>query len=136
MQQCPEYQIGLTATTLKDVTWYGIPYPTRSPFLPYAVVRKCGNANEIGDGFPSCIWTWSTLSQPQIDYLLSFFTNETDATVDLYIRTYKDVGNRREAANYAAKMFRPLDDKGKSPQQGTRFWYSNISVRFGHMVAA
>lgn len=134
MQQCADFRIGLTTTTLRDVTWYGIPYPTESPYLPYSVVRKCGNGDEKGYGFPSCIWRWETLSHPQVDYLLSFFPNETDATVDLYIRTYKDVGNKREPADFLVKMFRPLDNQGKTFQPRTRFWYAGISVRFGHMV--
>ena len=133
-QQCPDYQIGLSSTTMKKVTWYGIPFPSESPFQPYSVVRKCGNGDEKGYGFPSCAWIWEALSQSQLDNLLSLFTNDTDATIDLYIRTYKDTGNQRETADFSAKMFRPLDGNGKTPQPRSRFWYRGISVRFAHMV--
>lgn len=134
MQQCPDFRIGLTSTTLKDVTWYGLPYPVESPYMPYSVVRKCGNGEEKGYGYPSCTWIWETLSQPQVASILSFFEDDTDATIDVYIRTYKDVGNHRETADYEAKMFRPLDGNGKSLQPRSRFWYAGVTVRFAHLV--
>lgn len=133
-QQCLDYRIGLTAATLKPVTWYGLPFPTDSPFSPYGVVRKCGTQDEKGYGYPTCSWTWSSLSQPQLDSLLSLFTNDTDATVDLRIRTYKDTGNRREVQDYTAKMFRPLDGNGKTIQTRSRFWYLGVTVRFEHLI--
>ena len=134
MQQCVDYQIGLTTATMKDVTWYGIPYPVDCPFQPYSVVRKCGNGDEQGYGFPSCNWVWETMSQTQLDTILSFFTNDTDATVDVYIRTYKDVGETRETGDYEAKMYRPVDGSGKIPQERSRFWYRGITLRFAHMI--
>ena len=134
MQVCPDYQIGLTATTMQDVTWYGLAYPSEATYMPYSVVRICGNGDEKGYGFPSCTWMWDTMSQPQLDALLSLFENNTDATVDVYIRTYKDTGNHRDAADFSAKMFRPLDGNGKTLQTKTRFWYSGVTIRFAHMV--
>jgi hypothetical protein len=134
MQQCVDFQIGTSATTMRDITWYGIPYPTESPYQPYSVVRKCGDGTEKGYGFPACTWEWETLSQAQLDNLLSFFAHNTDASVDVYIRTYKDTGNERATGDFQVKMFRPMDGSGKTLQGGTRFWYRGVTVRFSHMI--
>jgi len=133
-QQCPEFKIGNIVATLKHVSWYGIPVPSLSPYVPYAVVRKCGNSDEKGYGYPKISWHWDSLSQPQLYNLLGFFENDTDATVDIYIRTYKDVENVREAATFLVKMYRPVDGDGKTPVPRSRFWYSNIVVNFGHCI--
>lgn len=133
-QQCPDYRIGSTAAMLQDVTWYGIPYPIANRFLPYRVVRKCGNLSEKGYGLPSDVWTWNSLNQGHIDTLLQFFTNTTDASVPIYIRTYKDTGGMRETADYVGLMFRPIEGNGKDLVAGSRFNYVNISVRFEHLV--
>lgn len=133
-QQCPEYAIGDTLANLRDVTWYGIPYPVTGPFVPYAVVRKCGNMREKGFGFPTVTWEFSSLSQPQLDSIFSFFAYPTDASVEVYIRTYKDVGTLRETGVYCCWMNRPVDGNGLAVVTRSRFWYRDISVRFTHLV--
>jgi hypothetical protein len=119
---------------MQDVTWYGLPYPISSPFLPYALTRLCGDATAKGFGFPSTIWTWSSFSQAQAHALLSFFDNMTDASKQLYIRTYKDDGAQRETADFYVVLYRPVDGDGKNLMPGSRFNYTGVSAKFGHMV--
>ncbi len=131
--QCPDYRIGLTLATLHDITWYGLPYPISSPFLPYAISRLCGDSTAKGFGFPSTVWTWRSFNQAQAHALLSFFDTFTDASKKLYIRTYKDDGALRETADFYVVMYRPVDGNGKDLVSGSRFSYSGISTRFAHM---
>jgi len=133
-QQCPLYEIGSTVVTMRDVTWYGIPYVVTPTYQPYSIVRKCGNSDEKGYGYPSATWHWDSLSQDQLYAILAFFDNDTDATADVYIRTYKDTGSLREDAVFLVKMYRPTDGNGKTPVRAARFWYTAVDVRFGHMV--
>jgi hypothetical protein len=133
-QQCPEFKIGSTVATMKNVSWYGIPAPTQAPFSPYSTVRKCGDSDEKGYGYPVISWHWESMSQTQVYNILGFFANDTDATVDVYIQSYKDVENLREAATFKVKMYRPVDGEGKTLVARSRFWYSNITVRFGHCI--
>lgn len=133
MKPCPDYQIGTTVALLKDVTWYGIPYPTHT-YVPYAVVRRCGNASEKGYGFPVATWFWRYLSQDQLYNVLDLFDNDTDASMNLYVRTYKDTGTQPEVATFLAEIYRPLDGQGKTPIPYSRAWFSNITLRIEHMV--
>ena len=132
--QCPEYMIGKTLATLKPLPWYGLPYPISSPYLPVAVVKVCGDMSQKGYGFPSVVWTWSYFSQYHVYTLYDFFDNPTDVSAQVYVRTYKDVGALRDAANFLVQMYKPLDNQGKQLIVGSRFWYSNISAPIRHMV--
>jgi hypothetical protein len=129
-----QYKIGLTIAGLTRVTWYGIPDPNGNLYLPYSVVELCGNSDAKGYGHARDTWNWETLNQDGLNELLSLFDYPTDASKDLFIRTYKDNKARKNPANFQVKVYRPVDGSGKQPIPNSRLWYSNISLNFGHMI--
>lgn len=133
----PQYMIGLTVALLKPLPWYGIPYPMSHSYLPFSVRRKCGDGTYKGYGFPRAGWEWSRLNSSTLWNLMSLFDNDTDASVSLYVCTYKDVGYNTEYANFLVIMPRPLDGAGKSvfPRslRNGIVNYSNIAAAFEHM---
>ncbi|NIV28054.1 MAG: hypothetical protein GWN58_00685 [Anaerolineae bacterium] len=77
------------------------------------------------------------LGQDSLNHLLSFFSASADASVQVYISTYTDVGNKQQTADYTAYMQRPLDGENKTLYQrsGGRV-LQNVTVNFTHLEAA
>ncbi len=134
MTFCRDYQIGLSEATLRPVTWYNIPIPTTNHFLQWSVTRVCGDASAKGYGFPTDRWVWSSMSQNQLYGLLAFFDNITDASIQLYIQTYKDSGPTPEEAIFQTQLYRPVDGDGKVLVPNSAMLWTNIEARYGHMV--
>jgi hypothetical protein len=133
MNECPNFQIGLTVATMRKFTWYGIPYPELAPYQPYAVVKRCGDSTLKGYGFPTQVLQWSSMSQAQLWNLLSLFDNDTDASADLYVYMPKDTGYQRDWATFLVKMARPVDGSGKSPVPESLNHFTGISAQLFHM---
>jgi hypothetical protein len=114
--------------------WYDLPIPKQDSYKPYAVVKVCGNMSAKGYGFPSTVWSFSYLSQEQLYQIMSLFDDASDASVVVYIRTYRDTGGMRQAANFQATLYRPVDGSGVSLMPGSGFHLANVQIRFGHMI--
>jgi len=136
MQQCVDFQLGPTIATLHPISWYDIPVPTTSPFMPYGVIKTCGDMSLKGFGFAAAVWTWLRIGQQQLQEIFEFFTLDTDASVQVAVATYKDIGSTRELGTYIAQMYRPIDGTNKAIVSSTYFWYTNISLQFKHLVEA
>ena len=109
---CPEFKIGTTQANLVKVEKYGIPVPTNA-YIPYALVRTCGNMQQKGFGHPRDTWTWKYLTQTQIWTLVSLIGDEFTASGTVYIQTYKDSGYMQTPAEFRSIMYRPIDGNGK-----------------------
>ena len=136
MQQpiCDEYKIGKTESTMFPVTWYGLPIPMQSSYKPYAIVKVCGDMSAKGYGFESTVWTWSNLSQGQMNQLFALLDDPRDASETVYIRTYRDTGGILVAADFKATMYRPVDGAGASIMPQSAFHWANVQLRFAHLV--
>lgn len=66
--------------------------------------------------------------------LLSLFPNTTDASVDVYIRTYMGNGFNARVATFTAKLLRPVDENGRTVQPRSIQDYSGIVAKFEHLV--
>jgi hypothetical protein len=131
---CRDYQIGLTVATLHPVSWYGIPIPINNHFLQWSVARLCGDASARGYGFPTDKWVHPSMSQDQLYGYLSFFANITDASVQLFIQTYKDTSSLPVEAIFQTQMYRPVDGDGKNLVPRSAMYWTNVLVNFGHMI--
>lgn len=103
---CPEWALSLTSVgTLVRLDRLGIPFPTRSPFVPYGVINTAGNKLKVGDGFPSCTWEWNpaSMTREQWGRLLTFFGSAS--SVYIYLRTTNN--NEVAFANYYGVMALP-----------------------------
>lgn len=135
MQQpiCDNYRIGLTLATMHPLLWYGLPVPSRAPYLPYTISHVCGDMSSKGYGLPSVVWHFRNLSQSQIQQFWSMFANNSDASVRVYIRTYLDVGSIRQASNFYSIMYRPVDGAGAQILTDSAFHWGNVQFRFAHL---
>lgn len=133
MTNCLDFRIGLTQATMQPLLWYGIPNPV-SRYVPYAVVRKGGDSHSRGYGWPTGVWAWEVLTQEQLWELQSLFTNIEDASVELYIRTYKDNGPLMTPADFRVIANRPVDGAGKEIIPDSRWAWASVSLAFAHMV--
>lgn len=134
IQQCPQYKIALTQALLHPLLWYGIPVPVSHTYIVTPIIRKTGNSNLVGYGFPVGTWVWSSLGQAQLWQILDLFPNDDDLSADLWIDTYKDIGYEAELATFQVKANRPVDGNGKTLIPKTRSQWSNITMNFWHMV--
>lgn len=134
VQGCRDLKIGTTLATLVRLPWRGIPDPLVINYAPWSVQRLTGDMSAKGYGYPTALWAWSVMRQHQLYGLLELFTNDTDASADVYVRTYKDVKFYREPATFQAKIYRPTDGSGKSIVSGSLGSYVNVSLRIAHMI--
>jgi len=138
MSICLDFEIGTTIADLQNVRYRGIPDPDQWTYVPYSSVRRAGNGQAHGFGYPTASWSWETLSQDEVSVLLSFFTLAADASATVYIWTRIDTGYGYQArARYTAIMDRPVDGGGKSMIGATRKpTFSDVSVNFTHLESA
>jgi len=131
---CPQYALGTTASDIVLLSWLGIPFPVQHTFQGYSVVRKAGNSDMHGYGYPVATWIWSFLNQAQVWNMLNLFPSDDALSADLYITTYNDQGYDLQVATYACKAARPLDGNGKTLVPRTLAQWSNVTMRFYHMI--
>lgn len=134
IQQCPAFAIATTQALLHPLSWYGIAWPVQHAYIESPLVRRTGNSNLVGYGFPTASWTWTIFGQAQLWNLLSLFTNTDDLSADLWIVTYKDTGYEAELGTFQVKANRPTDGNGKSLVANTRSFWSNVTMNFWHMI--
>jgi len=134
---CTELRIGATEAGLLELQHRGIEAPDAWTYTPYSVVRIAGTGEQKSYGFPSASWSWETLDQASFSSLMDFFSAAADASVQVYITTYTDVGRKQRTADYTAYMRRPIDGEGKSlfPRSGGRV-LQNVTLIFTHLEAA
>jgi hypothetical protein len=134
---CTELRIGATEAGLLELQHRGIEAPDSWAFSPYSVVRTAGTGARKSYGYPTASWSWEVLDQASLNRLLGFFDADTDASISLYITTYRDVGGKQETADYSAYMHRPVDGEGKTvfPRSGGRV-LQNVTISFTHLEAA
>jgi hypothetical protein len=134
---CTQLRIGTSVATLLFLHDRGIEAPDSWSYTPYSVVRLAGNGELRSYGFPSAVWTWAVMDQASLNTLLGFFSADTDASVQVTISTYTDVGNRQETSNYTAYMQRPVDGDSKALTQGSGGRVmQDVSLRFTRLEAA
>lgn len=131
---CDDYRIGKTSSTVYPLSWHGLPIPKQDSYKPYALTKVCGDMSAKGYGFPSTVWTFSNLSQEQMQQIFALLDDVTDASVTVYIRTYTDDGGIRVAKDFQAIMYRPVDGSGASVMPGSAFHWANVQLRFAHLV--
>lgn len=134
MAECTEFEMGLTIATMKPVTWYGLPCPSNHSYKPWAIRKRRGDFTYSGYGHPIGSWAWAFLSEGQMYQLMSFYDNDMDASVTLYIRTYKGQGQTDRIADFRVIMVRPVDGEGRSTMPKSPQHWSNVAVVFDHMV--
>jgi hypothetical protein len=134
---CTELKIGSSAGTLLFLHDRGIEPPDSWTYAPYSVVRVTGTGAQKSYGFPVASWSWQQMGQDSLNQLLDFFDSNADASIQVYISTYTDVGDKQQTADYTAYMQRPLDGETKSlyPRSGGRA-LQNVTVNFTHLEAA
>ena len=126
-----DLRIGATIDTLLHLTDVGLPDPVSWTYAPYSQTKMCGDGHSKGFGFPVATWQWEALSQHQINILLEMFEHDYDASVACAITTYKDVGIKRNPANFTCIMHRPVDGNGKEMfPESAGPTYNNVVVRF------
>jgi len=136
MPTCLDLEIGTSLANMTNLRYRGIPDPDSWTYQPYSTIKTRGDGRYVGFGFPTASWQWETLSQQQLDKLLSLFSSDTDASVVVYIYTYTDSGPGRAAmrARFKAVMDRPRDGNGKNMiRESTLPVYTEVVVRFTHL---
>lgn len=104
---CPEYSIGTSVNGLWRLDYLNIPFPIRTPFVPYSVRNVGGNKLVTGDGFPSCSWIWEpALDRGPLSRLLEFIGAGLFSAY-VYIRTTDNTNYRFN--NYLAVMAVPQE---------------------------
>lgn len=102
---CPEYSIGTSVNGLWRLDYLRIPFPIRSPFVPYSVRNVGGDKLVVGDGFPSCAWVWEpALDRGALSRLMEFIGAGL-YSASVYIRTTDNTNYRFN--NYLAVMATP-----------------------------
>ena len=134
---CTDLRIGTSVATLAFLRYRDIPEPDAWTYVPYSVTRTLGTGEIRGYGYPGATWTWEVLAQDQLNVFLGFFSAATDASVQVYISTYTEVGRSRTTTNYTAYMQRPIDGEGKAmyPSSAGKVW-ENVTIAFTHLEAA
>jgi hypothetical protein len=135
---CTDLRIGATLGGLLKLQDRGIEAPDAWTYTPYSVVRVTGTGEQKGYGFPVASWSWEILSQASLNVLLGFFASDSDASVQVFISTYTDVGRgRQQTSDYTAYMRRPIDGEGKAlfPDSGGRVMQS-VTLQLTHLEAA
>lgn len=134
-QPCLELEIGATEAALQNLRYLGIPDPDSWTYAPYSVIKPRGDGRYAGYGFPTASWTWTSLSQYELNILLGFIASG-EASAEVYIKTYKDEGENRTnmLATFKCIMSRPLDRNGKNIITGSsRPTYNEVMITFTHL---
>ena len=134
INQCPLFAIGKTQATLKRLPWYNLPDPIDHQYFKASVVKKCGDSRLKSYGYPMAMWKWSVMDQAQLYSLLSLFDHVTDTSVDIYLTTHTDIGYQSDTISALAIMGWPMDGDGKTVVPTTQRVYSDITVKFWHIV--
>ena len=126
-----DYRIAASGGTLVRLIHRGLPNPDRWTFIPYAKTYFTSDGASKGDGHPSATWTWELLSQLQLNALLEFFSADTDASVEVDIRTPTERGARVGTTDYTAIMHRPIagDNKEMIKDSASPVW-TEVTMRF------
>ena len=132
--RCRDLKIGTTLATMVRIPWRGIPDPMIITYIPYSVMRITGDMSAKGFGYPVASWAWNVMMQHQLYALLELFDNDTDASADVYVCTYKDVKFYRNPATFTTVLYRPVDGSGKSLVSGSLGSYTNVSAQFVHLI--
>ena len=106
-----DFQIGPTLAGMALLPWWNIAWPDEWPFYDWAVTELRGNGYRAGFGNPRAIWRWDNMGQAMLWTFLSWFGADTDATVPMYIRTYKRTAVRVAPATFLCLMHRPLEEQ-------------------------
>ncbi len=128
---CPEYALSLVSTaTLVQLNALGVPFPTRTPFVPYGVLNTAGNKLVVGDGFPSCVWEWADAGLTrEVWARLYAFIGSGNASAYVYLRT-TGIDESMFANYYGVMQLPPLEPVGYN----VRAWQA-LSVKFSGLVA-
>ena len=104
---CPEWALStVSVNTLLRLDRLGIPFPTRSPFVPYSVKNVAGNKLLVGDGFPSCAWEYAPTAMTREQWArLKAYIGTGVASAFVYLRTTND--DESAFANYYGVMQLP-----------------------------
>lgn len=138
MGNCLELEIGASIAGMQNLRNLGIPDVDEWGFVPYSRVEMGGDGRPRGFGFPTATWTWSVLSQDQLNVLFDFFATPTSASCEVYVWVYEDTGHGLGSmrGRYLAVMSRPVDGSNKTIITGsTTPVYSDVSIQFSHMQA-
>lgn len=136
---CLDLEIGTALATMHSLRQWGVPDPDEWTFTPYSSTMVRGDGRSVGFGLASATWTWNFLSQRELDVFLSFFAAAGDASVEVYIYTYRDngAGLTDMRARFSAVMHRPVDGSGKSMiNESRKPTYSDVTVSFTYMASA
>jgi hypothetical protein len=58
MPVCLDFEIGDSVADLQNVRYRGIPDPDQWTYVPYSSVRRAGNGEAHGFGYPTASWSW------------------------------------------------------------------------------
>lgn len=128
-----QFQIGPTSTNITYLPRWGIAWPVTWPYLPWAVTETRSDGYHVGFGYPRVTWSWDNMGQGMLHRFLNWFTLDADATVEMYIQTYKDTGPMLDYATFLCLMHRPVDGQGKTLHArvlADRAAFSNVSIEF------
>lgn len=134
---CSDLEIGATAGTMDTLQHRGIPDEDSHTYNPYSSTYTRGDQLVVGLGSPSASWTWTTLSQFELDTLLSFIPSG-EASAVVYIKTYTDEGRGKRSMldSFSAVMHRPTDRNGKNIITGSqRPTYNEVVITFTGLEA-
>lgn len=91
---CAELEIGSSVATRLKLQYLGIPDIDSHTYNPYVSVFTRGDKRSIGLGSPSASWTWTSLSQRELNILLGLISSG-EASAVVHIKTYTDEGGGR-----------------------------------------
>lgn len=130
-----DFRIAASGGTLIRLIHRGLPNPDRWTFIPYATTYLTSDGESKGDGYPSATWMWELLSQIQLNALLEFFSADTDASVEVDIRTPTERGARVGTTDYTAIMHRPIGGENKEmiKDSASPVW-TEVTMRFTRLT--
>lgn len=131
-----EFQIGPTLATLQYFPRWGIAWPVRWPFQDWAVTELRADGYRVGFGYPRCQLEWDNMLQSMAQRFLNWFASDDDATVEMYLRTYKSTGALLSPATFLCLMHRPMEGQNRTliPRvRSRRVNWSGVSIEFSRM---
>jgi hypothetical protein len=133
-----QFQLSPTQAALTYVVRYGLAWPDSWTFRPWSVVEQRADGSRVGFGFPIASWSWDNLGQASLQRILGWFDANTDASKEMYVRTYADYGAQITPVTYTALMHRPVDGEGKQLHARVRAnvaAYSGVTLNFTRLEA-